>query len=299
MMPVRKTRVFLTPLLPHQAIAPKARMELDKASLTSTNLPPSTNGESGSSQLSNNLSAQPGREPSASESEKVMSVVEHLDELRTRLMRCLVYTIVGIALGLLLSKKILMVLQAPAGNIAFQALSLEEPLIVFVKVAFYAGLIIASPFILLEVSRFVGPGLTRKERQVITPIIVLSPFLFCLGAAFAYFCLLPSMIRFFTSFGQGISPVNQRLDFYVSLVSSILLYMGLCFQLPVIIFALSYTGLVTSKMLFSVWRYAIFGASIVAALVTPDPTAFSMLLVTAALSTLYLLSVLLLKLFGR
>ena len=78
-----------------------------------------------------------------------------------------------------------------------------------------------------------------------------------------------------------------------------MLYLGLCFQLPIIIFALSFTGLVTSRLLLSIWKYAVVSITIVAAVITPDPTAFSMLLVMAALLTLYFLSVLLLKVFGK
>jgi sec-independent protein translocase protein TatC len=107
------------------------------------------------------------------------------------------------------------------------------------------------------------------------------------------------MLHFFGAFGSGVAPINQRLDFYISLVSSILLYMGLCFQLPIIIFALSLTGIINSNMLLKVWRYAVFGASVLAAIITPDPTAISMLIVMAALIGLYFLSVLLLKLCGR
>ena len=229
----------------------------------------------------------------------MMTVVEHLEELRTRLFRCLGYVMAGCAAGLFLAKDIMRLLEAPAGDIKFQALSLEEPVLVFFKVACYAGLVFASPLILFEASQFVQPGLTKKERQVLTPIVIGSPVLFVLGGLFAYFCLLAPMLDFFGAFGNGVAPINQRLDFYISLVSSILLYMGLCFQLPIIIFALSFTGLVTSKMLISIWRYAIVGASIVAAIVTPDPTAISMLIVMAALIGLYFLSVLLLKMFGR
>lgn len=231
--------------------------------------------------------------------EKVMSVIEHLEELRMRLLRSLAYVAGGIALALLITKHILNFLKAPAGNITFQALSLEEPVVVFLKVAFYTGLVIASPLVLFEICQFVAPGLTKKERKVLTPIIVGAPVLFVVGAAFAYYCVLPSMLHFFGSFGQGVIQVNQRLDFYVSLVSSFLLYMGLCFQLPLVIFAFSFTGLVNSKILFSVWRYAIFVAGIVAAVVTPDPTAFSMLITMGALLALYLLSIALLKLFGK
>jgi sec-independent protein translocase protein TatC len=229
----------------------------------------------------------------------MMTVVEHLEELRMRLFRGLGYVVGGCILGLFLSKDIMRVLEAPAGNISFQALSLEEPVLVFFKVACYAGLVFASPFILFEVSRFIAPGLTQKERGLVTPIIIGSPILFVCGGLFAYFCLLGPMLHFFGSFGAGVAPINQRLDFYISLVSSILLYMGLCFQLPIIIFALSFTGLVNSKMLISIWRYAIVGASLIAAVITPDPTAMSMLIVMAALIGLYFISVLLLKIFGR
>jgi sec-independent protein translocase protein TatC len=229
----------------------------------------------------------------------MMTVVEHLEELRMRLFRGLGYVVAGCILGLFLSKDIMRVLEAPAGNISFQALSLEEPVLVFFKVACYAGIVFASPFILFEVSRFIAPGLTQKERGILTPIVIGSPLLFVCGGLFAYFCLLGPMLHFFGSFGAGVAPINQRLDFYISLVSSILLYMGLCFQLPIIIFALSFTGLVNSKMLISIWRYAIVGASLLAAVITPDPTAISMLIVMAALIGLYFISVLLLKIFGR
>ncbi len=232
-------------------------------------------------------------------SEKVMTVIEHLDELRARLVRCLIYAAIGISVSLCFGKNILRFLEAPAGNITFQALSMEEPVVVFVKVAFYSGLILVSPLLLFEICRFIAPGLTRRERQVLTPIVIGSPMLFLCGAAFAYYCLLPSMLRFFGSFGVGVSPINQRLDFYVSLVSTILLYMGLCFQLPVLIFALSFTGIINSKRLLSIWKYAIFSSAVIAAIITPDPTAMSMLIVMAALSTLYFVSIVMLKLFGR
>jgi len=228
-----------------------------------------------------------------------MTIIEHLDELRTRLFRCVAYIAVSFVAALFITKETLKFLEKPAGDITFQALSLEEPVVVFFKVAFYTSLIMASPLVLFELARFVSPGLTKKERAVMSPIVVGSPILFVGGAAFAYFLLLPPMLHFFGAFGQGVSPIHQRLDFYVSLVSSILLYMGLCFQLPIIIFALSFTGLVTSRMLISVWKYTVVAITIVAAVITPDPTAFSMIMVMAALITLYFLSVVLLKLFGR
>ncbi len=229
----------------------------------------------------------------------IMTVVEHLDELRARLIRSLVSVLVGFGIGLLIAKDVVRWLELPAGNIQFQALSLEEPLLVYFKVAFYSGLIIASPYILFQASRFISPGLTDREQKVLAPIVLGSPVLFIAGAAFAYYLVLPPMLHFFGSFGQGMTLLNQRLDFYISLVSTVLLYMGLCFQLPIIIFALSFTGLVNSRMLLKIWRYAVCGASVLAAVITPDPTAFSMLIVMSALIGLYFLSILLLKIFGR
>lgn len=229
----------------------------------------------------------------------VMSVIEHLEELRMCIIRSFFAVLTGISIALFFGKDILRILKAPAGNIQFQALSLEEPILVYLKVSFYSGIVIAAPFILNEICRFVAPGLTKTEKKVVLPVIVFSPLLFFSGAAFAYFCVLPSMLHFFASFGEGVIQVNQRLDFYVSLVSSFLLYMGLCFQLPLVICALSFTGLVTSKHLLKFWRYAIFAAGILAAVVTPDPTAFSMLVTMAALVALYGLSIILVKFFGK
>ncbi len=237
--------------------------------------------------------------PEAESEGHVMSVVEHLDELRWRLVRSLFAVAVSFGIALMIGKDAVRILEAPAGGIQFQALSLEEPLLVYFKVSFYIAVILACPWILFEICQFIGPGLQKHERRILTPIVFGSPGLFVAGAAFTYYCVLPPMLSFFNSFGKGMSPIHQRLDFYISLVSSIMMYMGLCFQLPIVIFCLALAGLVNSRQLIAIWRYAIFGASVVALIITPDPTAFSMLIVMAALVGLYFLSVLLLKLFGK
>jgi len=228
-----------------------------------------------------------------------MTIVDHLDELRWRIIRSVAYVGVAFIVSLFFTKSVLRFLQKPAGNIQFQALTMEEPLLVFFKVSFYMALIAASPLILTEINRFVSPGLTKREKSILAPIVIGGPTLFIAGALFAYYFLLPPMLHFFGAFSEGVSPIHQRLDFYISLVSSIMLYMGLCFQMPIVIFGLAMAGLVTSRHLIKIWRYAIFSASLVAAIITPDPTAFSMLLVMGALCGLYFLSILLLKCFGK
>lgn len=247
-----------------------------------------------------NVNSSGGSNPDAENGEgHVMTVIEHLDELRTRILRSLAVLVLCLVAALFLARYVVHWLEVPAGNISFQALSIEEPLLVYMKVAFYMALVAAAPYIIWEASAFVSPGLTSREKRVIAPVIVGGPVLFAAGVLFAYYCVLPPMLGFFFSFGQGITPINQRLDYYISLVCSVLLYMGLAFQIPIICFCLSFAGILNSRQLLAVWKYVVFGASIVAAVITPDPTAFSMLIVFAALVGLYFLSVLLLRLFGR
>ncbi len=239
---------------------------------------------------------------SASEDDsKVMTVIEHLGELRTRIIRCLLMFLVAFGLAFTFGKEIILFLEVPAANckMSFQVLSVEEPLMVTCKVSFYAALMLVAPYLIAEASMFVAPGLRRSERRILSPIIFGGPLLFLLGGLFCYYLVLPPMLSFFSSFGVGIAPVQQRLDFYVSLVTTMLFYMGICFQLPVVLFALSLAGIVNSGMLIRFWRYALVGASIAAAIITPDPTIFSMLIVLAGLIGLYFATIVLLKVFGR
>ncbi len=233
------------------------------------------------------------------DSRSYMSVIDHLDELRARLITIIIYLVIAFIVSLFFTKPVLKLLEAPAGHITFQSLSIEEPLFVFFKITFYLALAITAPLILGQIYLFIKPGLTKNERKMVQPLLIGSPLLFYMGVYFAYTCLLPAMLHFFLNFGQGICPINQRLDFYISLTTSILFYLGLCFQLPIVLFVLSLAKVVNSTMLLKVWRYAIFAATIVSAIITPDPTAFSMLIVLTALSSLYFFSILLIKLFGN
>lgn len=280
--------------------SPVELVSTEAAVLAEEALNPESGNGTALSLMSDEMDAAKDEESDSKDGEgHVMSVIEHLEELRMGIIRSILAVVIGCSVALVFGKDILRILKLPAGNIQFQALSLEEPILVYLKVSFYSGLVLAAPFVLNELCRFISPGLTVKERKIVLPVVICSPLLFVTGGAFAYFCVLPSMLHFFASFGEGVIQVNQRLDFYISLVSSFLLYMGLCFQLPLVICALSFTGLVTSHMLLKFWRYAIFAAGIVAAVVTPDPTAFSMLVTMAALVALYGLSIILVKFFGK
>lgn len=232
--------------------------------------------------------------------DKVMTVIEHLGELRTRLFRCVLMFVGAFFLAFYFGKEVITFLEVPAGpKMTFITLSLEEPLMVQCKVSFYGALVLVAPYLILEAALFIAPGLRRSERRILSPIVFGGPLLFLLGGMFCYYLVLPPMLSFFSSFGAGNAPVQQRLDFYISLVTSMLFYMGLCFQLPVVLFALSLAGLVNSRMLLRMWRYSLVGSSIVAAIITPDPTIFSMLVVWGGLIGLYFGTIVLLKVFGR
>ncbi|MBY0546835.1 MAG: twin-arginine translocase subunit TatC [Candidatus Obscuribacterales bacterium] len=238
-------------------------------------------------------------QPPSEHDESRMTVVEHLGELRTRILRSLLVFVVAFLVAFAYGKQILLWLKVPAGNIPLQALSIEEPLMVFCKVSLYGALVLSLPWLLFEASGFIAPGLRRSERKILAPIVVGGPILFIGGTLFAYYLVLPPMLSFFSSFGTDVAPVQQRLDFYISLVTTMLFYMGLCFQLPVVLFALSLAGLVNSGMLVKLWRHALLAFSVAAAIITPDPTIFSMLIVLGGLIGLYFGTILLLKLFGR
>lgn len=231
--------------------------------------------------------------------DKVMSVIDHLDELRTRLLRALGVFALAMGISFYYGREIIQILEIPGKGMQFQALSIEEPIMVYFKVSFYAAIALSAPFWLYEVAGFIAPGLKKKERQVLAPVIIGGPLLFALGAVFAFYFVLPPMLAFFTAFSSPIAPVQQRLDYYISLVTTMIFYMGICFQLPIVLFALSIAGIVSSRHLIAVWRYAIVGSSVLAAIITPDPTVISMLIVMAALVALYFFTIILLKLFGR
>ncbi len=231
--------------------------------------------------------------------QKVMSVIDHLDELRTRLVRSLFVFAFAMSISFYFGRDIIRILELPAKGMQFQALSIEEPVLVYLKVSFYGALALAAPFLLYEISAFIAPGLRRNERRVLAPVVLGGPLLFVAGAVFCYFLVLPPMLSFFNSFSGPIAPVQQRLDYYISLVTTLIFYMGLCFQLPIVLFALALAGIVNSRQLLSFWRYALLASSIVAAIITPDPTVVSMLIVMLALVGLYFMTIGLLRLFGR
>lgn len=227
----------------------------------------------------------------------LMTLEMHLTELRSRLLRVFTCLAVNALISIFLAPKVLELLKRPLGNVELQALSIEEPVFVLIKLTLVVASVLTIPVIVWEAANFLLPALTKPERKLLLSVWLVSPVLFCSGAFFAYAVMLPAMFKFFSSFGAGYASLRPHMDSYVGMVGSSILILGLTFELPVVAIVLGHFQLITYRTILKYWRQAIVGSAALAALVTPDPTAISMLLVMGALLTLYIFAAALLLLF--
>jgi len=155
----------------------------------------------------------------------------------------------------------------------------------------YAGIFLAAPVIFWQVWLFVAPGLYRHERRFVLPFIVSSSGLFVLGAYFAHRVVLPLTLAFLLTFGQNNFAPIITIDEYFSLWLTLVLWMGVIFELPVLVFILSWIGLVTPGFLIHYFRHAVLAIAILAAVITPTTDAFTMTVFAAPMIGLYVLSI--------
>lgn len=246
---------------------------------------------------------------------KEMELWEHLDELRTRLIRAFVWILLGMVvawfaypwLWRLFFKPIERLMRERHIFIAFT--SITQGFMLQLQVCLIAGLVLAIPLVTLELWGFIAPGLTRSERKVCYLVFPLSIFFFALGVVTGYIIMEPSM-RWFADFvphdgmaGSGVPGipgpnfqgqavvVYQDPSKYIIFMVKMVLAFGLCFQLPLILMALSYIGIINSKTLRAQWRIAIFGCTALAAVATPGGDPFSMIVMAVPLCVLYVASI--------
>lgn len=229
-----------------------------------------------------------------------MSFFDHLAELRTRLL----YSVAGIAvccvLALAFWEQIYLVLSVPIEG-AFAAVGLEkklvfigplEPIKFALQLGVYAGIFLSAPFIFWQIWLFVSPGLYRAERRVALPFILSSTGLFLTGCYFAHRIVLPLTLRFLLSFGREYFDAYISIEKYFSLWLTMVLWMGLIFQMPVLIFLLSWIGIATPAFLLHYLRHAVLLIAVVAAVVTPTTDAFTMAVFAVPMVVLYLVGIL-------
>lgn len=223
-----------------------------------------------------------------------MSLMEHLDELRRRIVHSAAYLIAGFAVAWIFRIQLLHFLQAPLLKIG-KSLVFTHPmdaLNLYLYVALLAGAIIASPFILYQVWLFIAPGLYQKEKRFVIPFMAATVSLFLLGAAFGYYYVLPGAIKILViQFGHDFTPMITIED-YSSFFLSIILGLGISFELPILIFFLALFGIVSPRFLWKNIRYAILAVFIVAAVICPSPDPWTMCIYAVPMLALYVVGIL-------
>lgn len=233
-----------------------------------------------------------------------LSFTEHLEELRKRVIRCVIAIVIGFSISYAFSKTIYDFLARPLINALPPGSSLifttpTEAFLTYLKTAFFAGILLASPVILHQVWRFITPGLYEKERRSVTPFMIISAFLFLAGAAFGYYFVLPSAFRYLMGFASSSIHALPSMKEYFSFASMFLFAFGIIFELPIFILFLAKLGIVTYPMLRKFHKYAIILCFFLAAVLTPGPDPFSQIMMAVPLLILFEVSLLLAKVFGK
>ena len=211
---------------------------------------------------------------------------EHLLELRRRLMWSAGCVLLTTVVAFAFHRQILRLLMEPAQG--FDALPNGKPIYIdltefigtAMKASLLVGLFASLPFVLYQIVMFVAPGLTPRERRYLYALMPASLLAFAAGAAFGYFILIPPMVEFLLNFGGDIASAQIRISSYISLMLTLLLWMGIVFETPIVLFFLSKIGIVTPEFLAKQRRYAIVAAFILGAAITPtfDPINQSLVL---------------------
>lgn len=232
-----------------------------------------------------------------------MTFLEHLEELRSRLLRTGLYLVGGFAACWGFHQQIFTFLTQPLRRAGFTDqfiyTSPAEAFFLYMKMAFFVGIFVAAPFILWEVWAFISPGLYRHEKRWAIPFIGMGSLFFTAGALFGHYALFPLTFKFLWGFAGPDMRFLPRIGEYWSFYSWFLLGLGAVFQIPVVIFVLSRIGLVSAGLLLRWWKWAILLSFVLAAIITPSGDAPTMTALAAPIVALYFLGVLVAWIFGR
>ena len=228
-----------------------------------------------------------------------MPLLEHLGELRTRLLYSMVGFFVAFVVCFYFWKPVLDLVTAPLERACLAQgkpcpviyTSLIEPFFTQVKIGAFGALCVTFPLIAAQLYKFVAPGLYKKERLALVPFLIATPIMFAVGATFLYFVLLPLALHFFVSYQQYANiELMPKIGEYIDLVMKLVFAFGLCFELPVVLTLLAKVGIVSSQGLRDKRRYAIIIVTVVAAIFTP-PDVISMVSLAVPMIGLYEISI--------
>lgn len=224
---------------------------------------------------------------------KDLTLLQHLEELRRRLIICLIVLAVGCACSFPLSGSILKILKLPASGLIQKLafFSPQEAFMAYFKIAIFGGLVISVPVILYQTWAFISPAVEDRLRKGPFVFIIFSLIAFIGGCLLAYFLLLPAALKFLLGFGQGeLEPVIS-VEKYISFALAIILCTGLVSEMPVLSFILSKLGILNHRFLRKRFKYAVLVIFILAAIITPTPDIFNMTLLAIPMVLLYEISI--------
>jgi sec-independent protein translocase protein TatC len=219
-----------------------------------------------------------------------MSLLEHLDDLRKHIIKAVVGIILFSMVSFLIAEPVLELLARPIGGLdKLQSIAVTENITIIMKVSFLCGFVFSFPYTLFQVLTFIFPALKSKEKRYFLFFLPMGTLFFLSGVAFAYFVMLPSAIPFLV----GILNVQTlpRLDNYFQFVLSLIFWLGISFESPLLILFLAKMKIITAKQLLKNWKIAIVIIAILSAVITPTGDPINMALFMAPLIVLYLLSI--------
>jgi sec-independent protein translocase protein TatC len=237
--------------------------------------------------------------------EERVTLVEHLDELRRRIVYAAVALMVGIFVAAILNRVVFALMLHPLkvlpGNAPHKITTFgpAEPFMVSLKVWVYVGIIVASPIIIYEFWAFVGPAFSPTSRRMVLAVVFCCVFLFLFGIVFCYIIVLPRGLAWLFGFNSHYFTAQARATDYFSFVAWFLVAFGAVFEMPVVIIAAVRMGIVETKFLRKHWRYAIVINAIIAMVATPSQDAFSFIAMFIPLEILYELSLLVARVMER
>ena len=220
-----------------------------------------------------------------------MTVAEHFQELRLRVLLSITIFVIATFVNFLYIEPIVSFLQLPADGIKFLQLGPGEYFFSTMKIAFYFGLVLSSPFFVYQLVLFITPGLTSKERIIVIPLIIASISLFLSGLAFSYFILIPAALRFLISYGSDLVQPLWSFEQYFDFILVLLISTGLVFQIPIVQVVLGLLKLCSSSQMLALWRYVLVLSTVIGAVLTPSTDPVTQLAMSIAALLLYFVGI--------
>lgn len=224
---------------------------------------------------------------------KEMSFLDHLEELRKRIIRSLIAVVIFSVAAYYFSAKIIDFVTKPLPKVYF--MSPTEGFMIRIKIAIIVGVVASVPVILYQLWKFVVPGLFKRELKIVGPILIFSTLLFFVGGSFCFFLIIPTAMKFLLAFSTDKLQPLLRISDYISFVGFMVLAFGASFELPMVCYFLAKIGILKPGIMSKWRRYAIVGILIVAGVITPTPDAFTQLMLAVPLYFLYEVSIIIVK----